>query len=255
MTLTKQAKAAIFKAAQQLGYTIKRNDAPPDPHWLELDPAYAGTIQAVRPFTLTTVERISALVDAVRHIGRAKLPGCIVECGVWRGGSMMSVARTLLETGDIRDLYLFDTYAGMTTPTDLDVDYLGVPAEGQFREAQADDHVDWCYASIDDVRQNVLSTGYPADRVHFIKGDVLGTIPQADMGEIALLRLDTDWYESTKHELDHLYPKLVEGGILIIDDYGHWQGCKKAVDEYFGPAGPFMSTIDSTGRLIVKPKC
>ena len=252
MTLTKHAKAMIFQAAYRLGFTIKRNT---DPHYLELDLAYAAIIQKIRPYTMTTIERMGALVDAVRHIGKAQIPGCIVECGVWRGGSMMAVALTLLETGDIRDLFLFDTFEGMTPPTEVDVDNRGVPAEARFREAIAFDHVDWCYANIEDVRQNLLSTGYPEDRLHFVKGDVLETIPHSQVGEIALLRLDTDWYESTMHELTHFYPILVEGGILIIDDYGYWQGCQKAVDEYFGPKGPFMCALDSEAKLVVKPKC
>ena len=69
---------------------------------------------------------------------------------------------------------------------------------------------------------------------------------------IALLRIDTDWYESTRHELVHLYPRLSPGGVLIIDDYGHWQGARKAVDEYF-QAGLFLNHIDYTGRLAIKP--
>lgn len=166
---------------------------------------------------------------------------------------MMAVARTLLEEGDIRDLYLFDTYAGMTAPTEHDVDHEGLAAQVQYDERAAADHTEWCFASLEDVRANLLSTGYPEDRLHFIKGDVLQTIPQETIGEIALLRLDTDWYESTLHELKHLYPRLRVGGILIIDDFGYWQGCRKAVEEYFGKTGPFLALIDQTGRLAVKP--
>jgi O-methyltransferase len=252
MNLTKRARTAIFQAAYRLGYTIKRNAAAAEPHYLELDPIYSDIIQNVRPYTMTSVERIGALVDSVRYIGRAEIPGCIVECGVWRGGSMMAVALTLMEAGDIRDLYMFDTYAGMTQPADMDVDYRGTPAEGHYHESIADGFVDWCYATLEDVRHNLLSTGYPEDRIHFVKGDVMDTIPCPEIAEIAILRLDTDWYASTRHELEILYPMVVDGGILIIDDYGHWQGCKKAVDEYFGPQGPFMCGVDDTCRLIVK---
>ena len=107
----------------------------------------------------------------------------------------MAAALTLLEIGDIRDIYLFDTFAGMTEPTDVDVDYVGNSARPRFARSITGDHSEWCYASLEDVRQNVLSTGYPEERCHFIKGDVRQTIPFDGLGDIALLRLDTDWYE------------------------------------------------------------
>lgn len=221
-------------------------------HFLLTDDRYRPTIEKVRPFTMTSNERIAAVIDAARYVVRSKIPGAIVECGVWRGGSMMAVALTLLQEGEIRDLYLFDTFAGMTAPTDVDVDYEGASALKQYDASVAGDHVDWCYAGVEDVRRNMLSTGYPVERIHFVQGDILKTLPNGSLGEIAILRLDTDWYESTLHELRHLYPKVPAGGILIIDDFGYWQGCRKAVEEYFGDAGPFLSIIDQTGRLAVK---
>jgi hypothetical protein len=251
MGLIKAGKAIVLKTAWALGYEIRRRSAP-SPHYLELDSKYSGTIRAVREFTLSPYERIASLIDATRHIVRAKIPGAIVECGVWRGGSVMTAALTLLEAGDIRDLYLFDTFAGMTEPTRVDIDFAGTPAEARFLNSMADDHNEWCFASLEDVRRNVLSTGYPEQRCHFIKGDVLKTLPYGDLGAIAILRLDTDWYVSTRHELRVLYPKLSNGGVLIIDDYGHWEGCRKAVDEYFDGTGPFLASIDSTARIAVK---
>lgn len=253
MSVIKTLKAGIAGTANRLGYEIRNLSAPPPQHYLELDENYADIIKAVRPYTMTTCERIRALVDSTRYVVRKKMPGVIVECGVWRGGSMMTTALTLLKEGDVRDLFLLDTFAGMTAPTEHDVDWGGVPAQGQYIDSKSENYVDWCYASLEDVRRNLLSTGYPEERVHFVKGDVLKTLPHEGIGELALLRLDTDWYESTLHELKWLYPKLVPGGILIIDDYGYWQGCHKAVDEYFGPSGPFMCALDSTGMLVVKP--
>lgn len=245
-------KARIQKVANALGYQISRVSASVEPHRLRVDPCYEPIMRAVEPFTLTSPERIGALIDAVRHISKASIPGAIVECGVWRGGSMMASALTLLEANDIRDLYLFDTFAGMTAPTEHDVDHSGLSAETQFVESKAGDHNEWCYATLDDVRRNLASTGYPADRCHFIKGDVLDTLPFSEITDIAILRLDTDWYESTRHELQHLYPKVVRGGILIIDDYGHWQGCRKAVDEYFADQPPFFFQVDYTGRMTIR---
>ncbi|HXQ17183.1 MAG TPA: TylF/MycF/NovP-related O-methyltransferase [Caulobacteraceae bacterium] len=253
MALTPPLKSGLRKAARALGYSIQRLDAEPPPHPLEREAGYAGILSRVAPFTMTSPERIGALVDAVRYATAANIPGAIVECGVWRGGSMMAAALALLETGDIRDLYLFDTFAGMTAPTADDVDHAGLDAAGPYADSMADDHNEWCYASLEDVRRNLLSTGYPAENCHFVQGDVLQTIPIDDMPDIAVLRLDTDWYESTRHELTHLYPRLSKSGVLIIDDYGHWQGCRKAVDEYFSKQPLFMFRIDYTGRMAVRP--
>ncbi len=104
------------------------------------------------------------------------------------------------------------------------------------------------------VTQTVLSSGYPAERVHVVRGRVEETLPEAAPEHIAVLRLDTDWYISTRHELQHLYPRLVDGGVLIIDDYGHWQGARRAVDEYFRDEAPplLLNRIDYTGRVAVK---
>jgi hypothetical protein len=104
------------------------------------------------------------------------------------------------------------------------------------------------------VRENVVSTGYPPNLFHFAKGRVEETLPAQAPDQLALVRLDTDWYESTRHELVHLYPRLAPGGVLIIDDYGHWDGVKRAVDEYFSAqAEPLLlSRIDYAARVAVK---
>lgn len=245
-------KSTVQRAARALGYKLERLDTPPPPHPLELDPAYADIIARVKPFTMTSPERIGSLVDAARHVSKTGVPGAVVECGVWRGGSMMAAALALLEAGDTRDLYLFDTYAGMTEPTERDFDHRGGLAEETYRALLVGDTSGWCHASLEDVTANLQSTGYPADKCHYVKGDVLQTIPVRAPSEIAILRLDTDWYVSTRHELTHLFPRLQPGGILIVDDYGHWNGCRQAVDEYFGAKPPFMFSIDYSGRAIVK---
>jgi len=149
-------------------------------------------------------------------------------------------------------VYLFDTFAGMTQPSAFDVDFRGGLAEVKFQQSDCGDHNDWCNASLEDVRKNLFSTGYPESRCHFVQGDVLNTLPHKHLGAVALLRLDTDWYESTLHELRTLYPQLSHRGALIIDDYGYWAGCRKAVHEYFGSDGPFLAAIDSTGRIAIK---
>lgn len=212
-------------------------------------------VRQIAGYTGTSIERQIALIQAVRYLARQGIEGCFVECGVWRGGSSMAVAGTLVQEGQrCRDLYLYDTFEGMTPPTAVDKTPDGTLAQTHLDRDAKKTGV-WCTAGLDDVRRNMAATGYPADRVHLIQGPVEATIPQqSPAGPIALLRLDTDWYESTKHELVHLFPLLCEGGVLIIDDYGHWEGARKAVDEYLGalPRKFYVHRIDYTGRLLVK---
>jgi O-methyltransferase len=216
-------------------------------------------IQKVQSFTGSTSERLIGLINSVRYLSENRIAGDIVECGVWRGGSMMAAALALVEfSTPSRDLYLYDTFEGMTRPTEDDKNIIGQSASELLAKTVKRDtgHGNvWCIAGLEDVRRNMFSTGYPEDRIRFIKGPVEETIPQTIPDQIALLRLDTDWYASTAHELKYLYPRLVSGGVLILDDYGHWLGARKAVDEYFGMAQfrPFMNKLDYTGRLIIKP--
>jgi hypothetical protein len=192
----------------------------------------------------------------VRYVEKAAIPGAFVECGVWRGGSMMAVAKILLALGRTdRDLYLYDTFEGMTVPDDRDVSIVGQTASALSRQHEmSETDLFWCYAPLEAVKLSLLSTGYPASRIHFIKGPVEETVPAHAPEQIALLRLDTDWYQSTQHELVHLFPRLQRSGVLIIDDYGHWQGARKAVDEYFADnkISILLARIDYTGRMAVK---
>ena len=228
-------------------------DFPPD-----FDESAKTICRTVRPYTMTSPERINALIGAVRYVATNRIEGAIVECGVWRGGSMMAVALALRELGDEnRDLYLYDTYAGMPPPEDVDCAIDGLRAKERFRQAQTSaDPAHWsrCYSSLDEVRRNVLGTRYPPGKFHFIAGKVEETIPGQAPAEIALLRLDTDWYESTRHEMVHLYPRLRPGGVLIIDDYGHWQGARKAIDEFIAERKLklLLNRVDYTGRIAVK---
>lgn len=212
-------------------------------------------IERVQPFTMTSPERISALCDAVRYLNKSFVQGAIVECGVWRGGSTLAAILTLLES-DCRDreVWLYDTFEGMTEPTGIDVDFLGQPADRLLSGADRNDAESiWCCSQLDEVRQLLRSSCYPESKLRFVVGPVESTIPIQAPEQIALLRLDTDWYESTCHELTHLLPKLVPGGILIVDDYGHWEGCRRAVDEYFeaNQVPMFLNRIDYTGRIGV----
>jgi O-methyltransferase len=240
------------------GYDIVRHNPAPAPadYPPDFTPSHTSIIKAVSSYTMTSAERIFALIEAVQHITRQKIAGSIVECGVWRGGSMMAVALTLvnLNCAD-RDLYLFDTFSGMPKPKDVDVDFEETPAMRLFRNNQTGkDSSSFCYATLADVQAAMASTGYDPQRIHFQQGKVEDTVPSQAPDRIALLRLDTDWYESTRHELEHLYPRLSPGGILIIDDYGHWKGAQKATDEYVAQFAPslFLNRIDYTGRMAIK---
>ncbi len=250
MTLKSLARRPVQAFLGRFGYTMERVDAehfPPD-----FTPAEIDLYTSVKPYTLTSPERIIALRDAVRYISRTGVVGAIVECGVWRGGSMLTIAKTLVEERDTgRDLYLYDTFTQMPPPTDEDVDLHGMPIADIYEEALAFEG--YANLPLDRVRALMESTGYPSERLHFVPGMVEETIPDSAPDEIALCRLDTDFYLSTKHEMEHLAPRITEAGILIVDDYGHFMGSKKAVDEYFAARNltPLLQRIDWTGRLVV----
>jgi len=220
----------------------------------DFDSGDIDTWRAVAPYTMTSRERVYALRAAARYVAKNQIPGDIVECGVWKGGSMMVVARTLLELRDTsRTLHLFDTFEGMPPPTETDVDFAGLSAQLRLSRSAKDDNV-WAVAPLEGVKSAVLGVGYDASKIRFVKGPVEETIPREAPERIALLRLDTDWYESTRHELVHLFPRLSPGGVIIIDDYGHWKGARKATDEYLGEHGIplLLNRIDYTGRIGVK---
>jgi hypothetical protein len=211
-------------------------------------------IRRVTPRTMTSPVKLFALVQSVRYVAAAGVAGDVVECGVWRGGSMQAVAWTLLEQNDAeRDLYLFDTYEGMPPPDENDKRIRDGSSAEELLQQHRRTHPVWAYAGLDDVRDGMAETGYPAERTHFVRGLVEDTIPSDAPERIALLRLDTDWYASTKHGLEQLYPRLVPGGVLILDDYGHWDGARKATEEYLASIDDELLLLPiSSGRIAVK---
>lgn len=198
----------------------------------------------IRPFTKSGPPRIRAMIHALDHIHRAQVPGDVVECGVWRGGNII-LARTLVPD---RVCWLYDTFTGMTQPSIFD----GLRALNLWpRKAGG-----WAAVSVEDVKAGFRDWGISdEDNLRFIIGPVEQTLQRAENlpDKIALLRLDTDWHASTKVELEVLYPRLQSGGIMIIDDYGHWPGARKAVDDYFGGWKYEMNKIDYTAIWMVKP--
>jgi len=247
-------KRLVQRALRRAGYELKSTAQPHSEEHSDITEREWQIYSRVKEFTMLSLERILANIRAADHIQANNIGGDIVECGVWRGGSSMSMALAL--GGKPRTLWMYDTYSGMTAATDADLSITGSKAsdlmEAAKQQGQTDGRSILAFASLEDVQRNMRSTGYPNDRIKFIRGPVEETIPGQMPKQIALLRIDTDWYESTRHELEHLYPLLSPGGILIIDDYGHWQGARKAVDEYFG-GKVFLNRIDYTGRLAVKP--
>lgn len=229
----------------------------------DLDPADQAIVDRVSPYTMTGPTRLEGLLAATAHVVRNDVPGAFVECGVWQGGSMLAVIHRLLELGRTdRDLYLFDTFEGMTEPTAEDVSDYSPPALDSWRAAQRQGRR--AYEGFfgqdrfneDSVRQRLVATGYPVDRLHLVPGKVEDTLPASAPETVAVLRLDTDWYQSTLHEMRHLYPRLSRGGVLIVDDYGHWKGCRQAVEEYFDEEPvprPLLQRVDYTCRQGVKP--
>lgn len=233
-----------------------KNAAPSIP--LDFTSFQKTLLKKVRGYTMTSNERVAVLDAAVRHVIAQDYPGSFVECGVAKGGSTMAMAYTLLDLGITdRELYLYDTFEGMPEPTEHDKGRLGEPAHKSWRKRKDDQGAStWINHGMAEVRANLSATDYPYARMHFIKGKVEDTLTVSPPpGAIALLRLDTDWYESTKAEMEVLYPKLVRGGIVLIDDYCRWQGARKAVDDYVAQhkIPIFWARIDDTAVIGVKP--
>lgn len=254
MGLLKTPVRWIRQGVRALGFDVVRYRELPQ----DLDPGIRKTVERVRDFTMTSPYRIAALCEAVRYVIENRIEGDIVECGVWRGGSMMAVAETLVQLGETnRMLHLFDTFEGMTEPGAYDVAITGESARALLAATHDRTGADsvWCEAPLEQVRRSLATTGYDAGRIAFVQGRVEDTLPANAPQRIALLRLDTDWYESTRHELEHLYPRLVPGGMLIIDDYGHWAGARRAVDEYVreNRLPLYLHRIDYSGRCAIKP--
>ncbi len=244
------------RAFAKLGYARPQPVAAPQLPDISAEDMKA--IQTVNGFTMTSLERRYHLLQSVRHVVKHDIQGAFVECGVWRGGSMMLMAQTLNTCGDAsRDLYLYDTFEGMPPPTELDKDFGNRPAAARLEadeQAKESSQV-WAIATLGEVKQHMTNVGYSPKKINYVVGKVEATIPATMPTKIALLRLDTDWYDSTAHELKYLYPLVVSGGVVIIDDYGYWQGARKAVDEFLEQSKDriLLHRIDDTGRAFVKP--
>ncbi len=208
--------------------------------------------------TMTSTREVVTTILCAKHVALNKMRGDFVECGVWRGGNIIAAKLIFDEMNHQAKLYLYDTFEGMTEPSDKDI-YIetGNNAIKDYLLHKKDNYTDWCYSSIEEVKDNIKKAGLNLENIKFIKGDVLETLKDKKSlpKRISILRLDTDWYDSTKIELEILYPRLINNGFLIVDDYGYWEGQKKALDEYFDlRPKPFSNLIDASSRLIIKTK-
>lgn len=251
-------KNKLLKLIEISGYTISKSTKRATSKLIDIkEPEFWEIYNLCSPFTMTSSERMYALYASVNYVLNNNIMGDFVECGVWRGGSAMLVAKMLSNRNITnRKIYLYDTFEGMVEPTQNDVDLIGKSASVTFQEKTiTKESSTWCLADLNDVQTNMKLTNFSEKNLVYIKGKVENTIPQTvPDGCIALLRLDTDWYESTKHEMNYLFPKLENNGVLIIDDYGHWEGCKKAIDEYFlkNKINILLNRIDYTCRVGIK---
>lgn len=243
------------------GYSL----APlPDPNQIpqDVDDRFVDLVREMKNVGVLEMTQHTTYA-AVDYVVRAGLAGDFVECGVYQGRQALMMAQALKAFGVLdRDIYLYDTFSGQIRPTIEDYKDKAKP-EASFRANLARWELgqvtgaskSWKVATVEEVRTNVYRTGYPHERFHFVVGDVLRTLPNDRHVRIAVLRLDTDWYESTKWELASLYDKLVVGGVLIIDDYGRWRGCRKAVDEFFatlGAGAPLLVRTSGSERVCIK---
>lgn len=221
----------------------------------DLDAEFTELKEKCMKHTMTSVDSLYYTYRSTRYVIENNIPGDFVECGVWKGGNTMMVALTLMKLKSTdRKIYLYDTFEGMSKPTDKDISYKNEDADTEWSESQKGGINEWCYSPLDEVRNNLKSTGYPEDKMIFVKGKVEDTLPGTIPEKVSVLRLDTDWYESTYHELVNLYPLLSEKGFLIIDDYGYWKGAREAVEQYFSEnkVKIFMNRLDNSARAGIK---
>lgn len=239
--------SSVSKIFSQLG--IKTNFTDQDD----------SIINSVYAYTMTYPNTIYSLIECVKWVINNKISGDIVECGVWKGGSMLTIIKTLLNLNSKdKNLYLYDTFEGWPEKTEFDI-YNKINEQTRFSNEISDlgiemGHDESHQSFLQEVKNLLYSTKYPTEKIYFIKGIVQESLPKHTPSNISILRLDTDYYESTKHELIHLFPKLSIGGFLIIDDYDIWEGQKKAVDEYFSKENIVMKLyrIERGVRIGIK---
>jgi len=262
----KFAKLIISKLLSIAGYVLHKKTTVCDPIYrrhsygdqIFSTPEEIKIVEENLQFTLTSRSRMAATMRGLKYVSKNNIDGAFVECGVWKGGQIIVGMEQLLLLGDLREVYLFDTFSGMTEPNELDVDLNNLIASEELKATEPSADNLWTKVSLESVIKNLKKVKYPDEKVHYVVGDVRETLLVEENlpEEISLLRLDTDWFDSTYCELEILYPRLSEGGVLLIDDYGHWNGSKAAAEKYFSELGidPFWIAVDYSCVLHIKTK-
>lgn len=255
--MAKQMKALVKKAVNAFGYDLVRKTPYRWPGELdEFDLDLVRYIQK-KEFTMVSLERLINTIKACKYVCENNIPGDFVECGVWRGGNGILAQKIFQKFGVKKKVWMYDTFSGMTEPSTVDVNiYTGKKALEKYIQKQRSSYNEWSFSPLEEVKNNCTESSLDLASFEFIQGDVCETLKvSSNLPEkIAVLRLDTDWYESTRAELENLYPNVSNGGVLIIDDYGSWDGSRKAVDEYFSKAAykPLFNVVDLDARSAVK---
>ena len=208
-------------------------------------------------YSMTSHERMFALMKSIEFIKQNNVEGDFVECGVWKGGNLILFQKFIDKYNFNKKIYAYDTFEGMSNPEKVDETFKGessIDLLNKLNKKKVDRKKNILIAdcSIEDVKKNFKKFSNKNNLI-CIKGPVEKTLDIKENlpNKISILRLDTDWYSSTKKELEILFPLLEKNGILIIDDYGFWKGARKAVDEYFKNKNVTMFKIDFTGRMII----
>ena len=246
-------KNFIQKILSYLNLTIINNDQK----IIELSEKDRKLIDIVSNYSMTPRIRIYNLLQALKHVKQNSIEGDFVECGVWKGGNII-MFRKFQENeffNDKRNIFAYDTFSGMSEPSKEDFNLIKkISAKNLLEKDKEKKTNTWGVCGLDEVKSNILKNVTSIENIKFIKGKVEETLMNEENlpKKISILRLDTDWYESTKKELEILYSKVTPGGIIIIDDYGHWNGSRQAVDEYFKGKFVWMHYVDYACRLIIK---
>lgn len=254
MSIKSKINSIVVSSFKRAGIKIEKRRSPDitDDDW--------NLYKRIEKLTMTPLDRIFALMDSIRYLQNNKIEGDFVECGVWRGGNaiiMAEIQNQVNNSLDKRDIWLYDTYDGMVEPDEHDLSFKGEVANEIYSKVKnTDGGSSWSFASFDFVKEALKKVDYPFNKFKLVKGKVEDTLLLKENipSKIALLRLDTDWYQSTKIEMELLFPKLVIGGVLVIDDYGDWQGSRKAVDEYMSKYNVEMCLfrLGSGARIGIK---
>jgi hypothetical protein len=244
-------KNYIQKILNSFGYTIVNNNQ----RIVELSDKQKYLISITNSISMTPKIRRYNLIQALEYIAHYKLEGDLVECGVWKGGNIVIYKKFIEENNIKKNIYAFDTFQGMSNPDQNDyIINSAISAQTILDNDKKRITNDWGVCDLEEVKFNISKRTKNLNNIFFIKGKVEETLlNKINLPEkISILRLDTDFYQSTKIELEILYEKVCKGGVIIIDDYGHWAGSKKAVDEFFKEKFVWMHYVDYACRLIIK---